>query len=205
MAVVTDVERGQRADARRNRDLLLAAGEQVFADKGPEASVAEIATRAGVGKGTFFRHFPTKDDLLVELVAGHVRELDAIGRGLSETGDPSGALLDFLTIAMSRRQEGDIEFLMRISMSIPAMAGLRRQFVATVSALVRRAQDAGAVRADITGTDVVLLMCAPGHIVQSVPDAPPGLWRRYLGMIFDGLRPEGAHPLPPSVATELTG
>ncbi len=66
----------------------------------------------------------------------------------------------------------------------------------TVCALVDRAREHGAVRADVTGADVILLMCAPNHVTSYVPDAPPDLWRRYLAIIFDGLRPEGARPLP---------
>ncbi len=62
--------------------------------------------------------------------------------------------------------------------------------------LVDRAREHGAVRADVTGTDVILLMCAPNYVTSYVPDAPSDLWRRYLAIIFDGLRPEGAHPLP---------
>lgn len=87
-------------------------------------------------------------------------------------------------------------FLVRVSASSPALAELRGQFLATVSALVRRAQESGAVREDITGMDVVLLMCAPTHVVEQLPDAAPDLWKRYLAMIFDGLRPAGAHALP---------
>ena len=52
------------------------------------------------------------------------------------------------------------------------------------------------MRSDVTGTDVVLLMCAPNDVTRYLPDAPPDLWQRYLAIIFDGLRPEGAHPLP---------
>lgn len=62
--------------------------------------------------------------------------------------------------------------------------------------LVDRARAAGALRADVTGTDVFLLMCSPLHAVENLPGDPvPGLWRRYLDIIFDGLRPDGAHPL----------
>jgi hypothetical protein len=66
----------------------------------------------------------------------------------------------------------------------------------TIDALVDRAGEYGAVRADITGADVVLLMCAPNYVTSYLPDAPPDLWRRYLAIIFDGLRTDGAHPLP---------
>ena len=65
-----------------------------------------------------------------------------------------------------------------------------------VTALVDRARAEGALRPDVTGADVMLLMCVPNDVVKHVPDAPPRLWERYLGILFDGLRPEGAHPLP---------
>jgi hypothetical protein len=72
----------------------------------------------------------------------------------------------------------------------------RTQMFQVINALVDRAREHGAVRGDITGTDVILLMCAPNYVVGYVPDAPPDLWRRYLAIIFDGLRPQGASPLP---------
>jgi putative intracellular protease/amidase len=86
-------------------------------------------------------------------------------------------------------------------------AGLLRQRRATThwaamevlpyfGALVANARAAGAIRADVTGTDVFLLMCAPVHVMDGVPNPPPDLWRRYLTIIFDGLRPEGASTLP---------
>lgn len=189
-------DRAPRTDSLRNRGLLLAAAEREFAEKGLDASAADIATRAGLGKGTFFRHFATKEDLMGAIVRGHVQALDAIGRELLGAADPGDALLEFLTIAADRRQQREVAFLIRASESSPALIELRERFVRTITALVTRAQQSGAVRDDITGTDVILLMCAPGHIVEQLPDAPPDLWKRYLAMIFDGLRPAGAHALP---------
>ncbi len=72
----------------------------------------------------------------------------------------------------------------------------RNRMLEALDRLVDRARNAGAVRDDITGTDVFLLMCAPNYVAGYVPNASPDLWRRYLAIIFDGLRPEGAHPLP---------
>lgn len=63
--------------------------------------------------------------------------------------------------------------------------------------MVDRARVAGALRPDVTGTDVMLLMCVPNDVVKHLPGARPELWERYLAILFDGLRPEGAHPLPP--------
>lgn len=190
-----------RADAARNRGLLLRAAEEVFASRGLDATVADIAMRAGVGKGTFFRHFASKDELISALVRSHVEELDAIGQALVACTDPGMALVEFLAAAAERQQERDLSFLLPASEADPEIAALRERLFATIGALVERAQRAGVVRPDVTGLDVVLLMCAPNHVVGYLQDAPRGLWRRYLAIIIDGLRPEGAHPLdtpPPS-------
>jgi AcrR family transcriptional regulator len=189
-------DREIRADAARNRERLLIAAENLFSERGVDASVAEIATRAGVGKGTFFRHFASKDDLISAIVRVHVEELDAMGRNLTDAQDAGAALLEFLSFAAERQQQHDISFLMPASANDPAIAALRDRLLATVGTLLAGAQDAGAVRADVTGMDIVLLMCAPNHVVSYLEEPSPSLWRRYLAIVFDGLRPAGAHPLP---------
>jgi hypothetical protein len=73
---------------------------------------------------------------------------------------------------------------------------LRDELHTRLGTLVHRARDAGAIRSDITETDVFLMMCAPVHIVENLSAPEPLLWQRYLAIIFDGLRPQGAHPLP---------
>ena len=184
-----------RADAARNRRLLLAAAADEFAERGLEASVADIARRAGVGKGTVFRHFATKDDLLAAIVVDRIDALSAVGERLLDAADPGAALLEFLTVAAHQRQQRDLSFLQ--GAELPAeVTRVRTQMFQTVHRLVDRAREHGAVRADVTGADVILLMCAPNYVTGYVPDAPPDLWQRYLAIIFDGLRPEGAHPLP---------
>lgn len=185
-----------RADAARNRQLLLAAAADEFAERGLDASVADIARRAGVGKGTVFRHFATKDDLLAAIVLDRVDALNAAGERLLDAADPGAALLEFLTVAAQQRQQRDLSFLQEAGELSGEVARVRAQMFQTVHSLVDRARGHGAVRADITGTDVILLMCAPNYVTSYVPDASPDLWQRYLAIIFDGLRPEGAHPLP---------
>jgi AcrR family transcriptional regulator len=172
-----------RADAARNRELLLAAAADEFAERGLDASVADIARRAGVGKGTVFRHFATKDDLISAIVLDRLNALNTVGEGLLEAADPGAALLEFLTVAARQRQQREVTRSRALMFQI-------------VDALVDRAREHGVVRADITGTDVILLMCAPNYVTSYLPDASPDLWQRYLAIIFDGLRPEGAHPLP---------
>ncbi|MEU8687485.1 TetR/AcrR family transcriptional regulator [Streptomyces sp. NPDC048665] len=185
-----------RADAARNRALLLAAAADEFAEHGLDASVADIARRAGIGKGTVFRHFPTKDDLIAAIVLDRIQALTAIGERLLDSDDPGGALLEFLAAAAHRRQQRDLSFLQEAGDTRPEVGHARTAMFQTIDTLVDRARADGAIRPDVTGTDVTLLMCAPNYVTSSVPDASPDLWQRYLAIIFDGLRPEGAHPLP---------
>ena len=190
-----------RADAARNRALLLTAAADEFAEHGLEASVADIARRAGVGKGTVFRHFPTKDDLIAAIVLDRVEDLRTVGERLLTADDPGAALLEFLIAAGHQRQQRDLSFLMAAGELKPEVKQAQAALFQAIEDLVARARTAGAVRTDVTGTDVFLLMCAPNYVSGYVPDAPPDLWRRYLAIIFDGLRPEGAHALPQPAPT----
>ena len=185
-----------RVDAARNRCSLLAAAEDEFAERGPAASIADIARRAGVAKGTVFRHFATKEDLIAAIVSAHIETLVTLARRLADSSDPGSALLDFLTEAADQRQQHDLTFLQSASAGDARVTDVRDQLLACIGVLVERAREAGAIRADVTGMDVFLMMCAPIHVVENLSAATPGLWRRYLAIIFDGLRPEGAHPLP---------
>lgn len=185
-----------RADAARNRGLLLAAAAEEFAERGLDASVADIARRAGVGKGTVFRHFPTKDDLIAAIVMDRITLLADEGARLSDATDAGAALLEFLTLAARQRQQLDLSVLREADKPNPEVVRAQARLFQVIHALVDRARDHGAVRSDVTGTDVVLLMCAPNEVTRYLPGAPPDLWRRYLAIIFDGLRPDGAHPLP---------
>ncbi|PQD99427.1 TetR family transcriptional regulator [Streptosporangium roseum DSM] [Mycolicibacterium parafortuitum] len=193
---VTSTDRPTRADATRNRALLLAAAEAEFAERGPSASVADIARRAGVAKGTLFRHFPTKEDLIAAIVCGHIAVLADAARQLADAPDPGAALLEFLTIAADQRQRHDLTFLQSASAGDPRVAEAGDALHTNLETLVERARQAGAIRADVTEADIFLMMCAPIHIVENLAAPSPLLWQRYLAIIFDGLRPDGAHPLP---------
>jgi AcrR family transcriptional regulator len=187
-----------RADAVRNRRRLLAAAADEFAEHGLDASVADIARRAGVGKGTVFRHFATKDELIAAILIDRMEALSDLGEGLCDAEDAGEALREFLTAAAMQRQERDLSFLAEASESMTEVGRARDRMLTAIDRLVHRAREHGAVRADVSGTDVFLLMCAPNYVAGYVPNASPDLWRRYLALILDGLRPEGAHPLPAS-------
>ncbi|HUJ55245.1 MAG TPA: TetR/AcrR family transcriptional regulator [Gaiellaceae bacterium] len=168
-----------RADAQRNLERVLDAAAQVFAESGPDASIDEIARRAGVGHGTVFRRFPTKDDLMYAVVERHVAQMCAFAEDALTQDDPGEAFFGFV-----RR-------VAELAMTTP---GLHRCVVhcgekpgaAELEELgrtvVARAQRAGAVRRDLEPSEV-------GPLVRAaLLAAPPGHWRRYLDVVLDGLR-----------------
>jgi AcrR family transcriptional regulator len=183
-------------DAARNRELVLAAAQQEFAERGLDASVADIARRAGVAKGTVFRHFATKEELIVAVVGNRFTVLTDAAQRLSSSPDPGGALLEFLTLAAQALQEHDLTVIQTLTEGDSTVLELRDQLHGSIEALVERAQAAGAVRPDLTGTDVFVLLCAPVHAVGSLPTPAPDAWRRYLAIIFDGFRLGSPSPLP---------
>ena len=196
-----------RVDAVRNRKLIIEAATAEFAEHGTAASITRIATRAGVGKGTVFRHYPTKEDLLLALFAEQLDGLADAGDALPDTGDAEAALLRFMTAAVEQ-QAGNRAFC---EVAAARRSDLRvraavEHFTTTAEALTAAARDTGAIRADVTGSDVVLLISAAAQATAPLEDTLPGLWRRYLGLIFDGLRPDGAHPLavPPPTSEHFT-
>jgi AcrR family transcriptional regulator len=168
-----------RADARRNLERVLDAAEEVFAAEGPDASVAEIAHRAGVGQGTVFRRFPTKDDLVFAVVERHVAQMHDLAEEAFRSPDPGEAFFGFV------RAIGELV------MSAPGLHACvvhcgEKPGAAELDELARkivaRAQRAGAVRRDVKPADVQLLVRA------ALTTAPDGEWRRYLDVVLDGLR-----------------
>lgn len=189
-----------RADAARNRALIVAAAAEVFAERGLEASTAEIADRAGVGEATVYRRFPTKEDLIAAIVAAHMEEALEIADRCLQEPDAWKALESFL-LAMGERTSSDqglSDAAKESCIAGPELTPLRKRLLDVCGELVRRGQRAGVVREDVAGQDVLFVIAA----VSSLGELPfPGLrddlWKRYLGLLLDGLRPEGATKLRP--------
>jgi len=168
-----------RADARRNLERVLDAAAEVFAEEGPDASVDEIARRAGVGHGTVFRRFPTKDDLVYAVVERHVAQMRTLAEEALVAADPGEAFFEFV------RGVG------ALVMSTPGMHACvvhcgEKPGAAELDELgqkvIARAQRAGAVRRDVKPADVQALVRA------ALTSAPAGDWRLYLDVVLDGLR-----------------
>jgi AcrR family transcriptional regulator len=191
-------ERHLRADAQRNLARILEAAREVFAEEGIDAPISVIAERAGVGVGTIFRRFPHKDELVAALVEQRGRQLlDAADLALASE-DAGSAFRGFVEFAVST-QITDRGFCDAIGTELFARDDLRAFFdgvQAKLGALVERAQEAGAVRTDVTPEDILFVFHGVAHAGLMLEDVAPGAWRRYLGLALDGLRPEAATRLP---------
>ena len=191
------VDAPRRADARRNRERVLAAAEAVFAESGVKAPVEEVARRAGVGVGTVCRNFPTKQ-ALVEAVVGAMYEtlLHEADVALADP-DPARAFERFVVGLpdFQARHRALADQMASVNMSAPA-ASPRDKLLRAVSELVGRAQAAGAIRADIGPGDVSMLFSGVAHATAVAGENQPALRERFVRIILDGLRAEGATTLP---------
>jgi AcrR family transcriptional regulator len=189
-----------RADAARNRERIVAAAIEVFAERGLEASTAEIAARAGVGEATLFRRFPTKDDLITAIVAVMLEDAATVATSCLADDDPWRGVERFLYEMAERASvdHGITDANKERCMASPALAAERGRVLDLTSQIVRRAQKAGVVRDDIAGQDLMFLMGAVASISElPFPGLRDDLWKRYLGIVLDGLRPEGTSRLRP--------
>jgi AcrR family transcriptional regulator len=168
-----------RSDARRNLERVLDAATEAFAASGPDVSIDEIARLAGVGHGTVFRRFPTKDDLMYAVIERHVGQMCEMAEEALASGDPREAFFDFArrVAELSMRTPGLHRCVVHCGQK-PGAAELDR----LVAKIVSRAQHAGGVRADVKPVDVQLL------VRSALTSAPAGQWRRYLDVVLDGLR-----------------
>jgi AcrR family transcriptional regulator len=178
-------ERPLRADARRNRDKVLRAAREAFAASGYGVPLDEIAARAGVGPGTVYRHFPAKEALFQAVVTARVEDLIDDARARAGADDPGGAFFGFLArIGEEAAAKRDLPDAIAIAGS------LQDRLYAAVDVLLRRAQEAGAVRADIRTPDLIVLLKG---LLASIQDAQagaadPALRDRLLAVLTDGLR-----------------
>ena len=182
-----------RADAERNRRLLLDAAAECFAERGTDVSVAEIARRAGVGHGTAFRRFPTKEHLVCAVVLDRVEAMTALATDLE--GDE--AVFDFMRRAIELQMDDRAlgEAFGSAVLADPAIQAAHRELLDAIERLVRRAQEAGQVRDDISAVDVIVLTKGVVAAAEPLHAVKPRIWRRYLDLVRDALRPGAAHPL----------
>jgi AcrR family transcriptional regulator len=197
-------EANRRFDARRNRRLLLEAAAAAFSDRGIDAATDEIAQRAGVAKGTLFRHFPTKRDLVTAVLLDRILQLRSL---IAEIADGSPPGLGAIAELMCRGAEvlaADRSYFaaaMRDAAGDEGLARAKRDLEAALDEFVVEAQASGEVRDDVVGIDIAMLMMAATNTCAPARELQPLLWRRYLALMVDGLRPGATSALPVAALT----
>jgi len=178
-------DRPLRADARRNREQVLRAAREAFAESGYGVPLDEIAVRAGVGPGTVYRHFPAKEALFQAVVTARIEDLISDARARAGDDDPGGAFFGFLgRVAEEAAAKRDLPDAIAIAGS------LQEALLDAVGVLLRRAQQAGAVRADVSTPDLIVLLKGLMASIQGAAD--PALRDRVFAVLADGLRPPGS-------------
>ncbi|HEU0318242.1 MAG TPA: helix-turn-helix domain-containing protein [Solirubrobacteraceae bacterium] len=185
-----DIERPQRADARRNRERILEAARAAFGALGADAQMDEVARRAGVGVGTVYRHFPTKEALLSELVRQKLTTMIVNTRAaLAEEAEPFEVVADLLRRhAGLAARDAALQFAM--------LGGGERVWeqardeqeilLGLTNELMGRAQEVGTMRVDVSAADIQMLMCG---VCATMTHSKPGFdWRRHVELVIDALR-----------------
>ena len=184
-----------RRDAVRNRAKLTAAGREVFAEQGPDASLEEVARRAGVGIGTLYRHFPSREALAEEIFAEHIEEVIAAAEAAAAAEDAWAGLVSFLERVLGLQARNlPLRGLFLRQGGAPGIAERRRLIFPLLEQLVERAREQGAVRDDLTVGDLSLAMWSFAPVLEATAGIAPNVWRRHLRILLDGMRPEAATP-----------
>jgi AcrR family transcriptional regulator len=192
-AAGTGEPRSMRADAQRNYARLLSAASAAFTEHGADdVSLEEIARRAGVGIGTLYRHFPTRQALLEAVYRDQVEMLRARADELLESGTPADALaawLRALMTFMSTKRSLTTVMLATLSKESELMTACSKVMKDSAEALVARAQAAGVIRMDVTSTDLIRLLHGVSIATERQPTDPEQA-NRLFALVLDGLRPQ---------------
>jgi AcrR family transcriptional regulator len=189
-------DRPLRRDAERNRLRILYAAREVFADRGLDASLDQIAAHAGVGVGTVYRRFPDKDTLIDALFEERIGEVAAAGQRALGASDPWEGLVGFIqqANALLARDRGLKQAL--LSRGAQKTKCAREKIIPIATELVARAQQAGSLRADFDPLDLPLIDVMVSAIADTSREVSPELWQRALTIIIDGLATTRQTPTP---------
>jgi AcrR family transcriptional regulator len=188
-----------RADARRNREAVLRAARERLGECGLECQMEDIARTAGVGVGTVYRHFPTKDELIAALVSDRFERLAERAREALEEEDPWEAFCDLMRFS-AELQVSDRALSQFIS-ATPQLGqheAVESGLADLTAELIANAQRSGGMRKDAVVEDVPTLICGLGAVTAGAAGNMPELnWERYVEIMLDGLRAPGVNKLPP--------
>lgn len=190
----------RRSDASRNDARILAAARDVFSELGSDAPVSAIAERAGVGMGTLYRRYPSKEELMRQLSLANMEDTRKAAEAALDNPDAWAGLVEFIDSCVEAGVDGSPRLSGPFQVTDELLAVSKRARAA-VQRLVDKAQQAGVLRNDVNAHDVVLLL----HVLRELRVAhrrrDPALRKRFLGIVLDGLRATGTNPLPAPPAT----
>jgi AcrR family transcriptional regulator len=188
MAATAD--RPRRADAVRNRERVIRAAAEVFAAKGLEAGVPEIAARAGVGKATVYRSFPSKEHLVAAVACERLDWICDVALAALHGDEEPGAALERVVVTIAERQASDcaIAGSLAASMSLPELDASRAAVQTALGALVERARASGAIRADATAEELRVLFTGIARVLRDADERDAAVWRRYGALAVAALR-----------------
>lgn len=191
-------ERPLRRDARENRERILVAARAAFAEVGIDVSVEEIAHRAGVGMGTLYRRFPTKDALIDAVFEQHLDRIAAMAEEALAQPDAWTAFVGYVTgvVTLQASDCGLSQILGAHLSAEDLIARARTRLRPLVQELIERAQAEGALRPDVVYEDISVLLWTTGRVVDATRGVEPDFWQRYLALAIDSLRASSATPLP---------
>jgi AcrR family transcriptional regulator len=197
---VESPDRPLRKDAERNRQRILKAAAEVFTERGLEATLDDVARQAGVGVATVYRRFPDKASLTDAMFEERINAMHDLATQALDADDPWEGLVGFMETAaeMLTRDRGLRQILMFAAQGHKRVGYARGRMRPVVGRLVERAQAAGQVRPDLGATDIPVLEFMLGATAEYARDVRPDIWRRYLTLMLDSLRPSRPNftPLP---------
>jgi AcrR family transcriptional regulator len=187
-----------RRDAARNRARLIASARELFARAGVDVSVEEITEHAGVGMGTLYRHFPTKDDLVDAVLEDSFGEMLQLAEAAAADDDAWRGFTTFLehAVALHAHHRGIKDVLAARDHGGERLERMRKRMRPVLRSLVERAQAQQALRPEFAAEDLPVLLRAASAVIEATESVAPGYWRRYLALVLDGLRAGDARPLP---------
>lgn len=204
MAEIIGERVGGRRDAQRNHELLVEAARELFMEQGVEAPLEEVARRAGLGIGTLYRHFGTRDALVEAIVERRMGELLSIAEAALSEPDGWAGLVRLLERTLEL-QAGDRmlkDVLMRYSPETARLESAREEVRRLFEQILARARDEGSLRRDFALPDLALLLWSFAPVIDATAQVAPNAWRRHLRLLLDGLRADAAAAQTEAVLTD---
>src|ERR1035437_5331256 len=198
MEQADEVTKPLRIDAERNRSRIVEAAQADFAERGLDVPLEEVAEHAGVGIATLYRRFATRDALIAACFERRIAEYARAAEEALEAPDGWSGFCAYIerVCAMQAADRGLKDVLTRTFPDAHRLEAHRTRGYAMAVRLVERAQAEGSLRPDFVFEDLVLLLMANAGVVQGAGDAAPDAWSRFVRLMLDGFRSEGASELP---------